>query len=366
MILAYDYVIKIQDEENNMNYKKLISIVLLLIGVFIIGKWITYNSPEDSLRIADTSNIRINEPEALKSTEKQLTNNLNVEKTSVKNPQINKKKSLNDDWCNAKEELSLDDFNYITAEYNDWQIHLGKARIKDDYFIGFNDDGLVLPNNEYVESYQELSVDKLEERAFEGDKWAMVAFLQKGTFNQRKKKTEIANRLLVQGASYYAINSLVINELVFAKANYRRNEQEKTVEHMVNVVAYIMLGLKDYNESGLNTYLAAMTQDEQFLGPLAPSLVLADSEDDIKARYLELKHSINQTREELGISVPRPPAGIKPLFNNHLVAVRYGSEDAVQFLNDMKITPEVDLELTPCIKSQLASLAEKIGDNDGG
>lgn len=86
------------------------------------------------------------------------------------------KKQYSEDWCIADKELNDTDLVYANSEVNDWNLLQGKARAKDPYFA--IEDELHYPNNIMIAPYEALPLEELRELAVNGDKWAMVAYVQ--------------------------------------------------------------------------------------------------------------------------------------------------------------------------------------------
>ena len=261
------------------------------------------------------------------------------------------RKSIDEQWCIAKEELSQSDFDYAMTLEQDWDEYIGKSFAKGKSAI-YSDDANHL-NNSYVASYQELPIEELQERALSGDKWAMITFVQ-SWYGDHDAKKEIANRLLVLGASYHAVEYLVIKELAAAKTSYKKTGQvKKSSEHMINAAAYVMFGLKDFNISALTAFIGNTSRNELFQGPLYPTLIFSDAQYEIRERYLELVSSIEQAREEQSIIIERPSEVIKKLFTQDLASFQYREGEAVEYLQSLQITSDVNLNQTPCTKNTL-------------
>ncbi|GAA0375141.1 hypothetical protein GCM10009092_44240 [Bowmanella denitrificans] len=265
------------------------------------------------------------------------------------------RKSLDEEWCVAEEELNQADLEYIRVLENDWHEVIGKAAIKGPSAI--NSDDRNYPNNAYVSSYQELPIEELKERAQSGDKWAMIAYVQ-SWYGKADLQQEIANKLLIMGASYHAIEYLIMQELVSAKSSYRKagKVDENAKQHLINATAYTMLGLKDYSVSALTAFSGNISGDELFQSYLNPSIVLSDAEDDIRKRYLELDNSIEKAREQQSITIERPPEAVKRLFQQDIASYQYRNSELVVFLQGLNLESEVDLGRTPCTEKYLSRL----------
>ena len=268
------------------------------------------------------------------------------------------KKAFDENWCVASDELNETDFNYALTLEQEWLQYIGRASAKTTGKAIYHDDTFY-PDNAFVASYQELPIEELEGLAFDGDKWAMIAFVQRASFLERDKATEISNRLLVSGASYHAVEYLILNELASASSSYKlTNKFDKAAEHMVNAVAYTMIGIKDYHPSALSSYISNVSDKELFEGVIDPSFLLEGKQDKVREKYLELVESIEQERERQLIDIQSPPEAVKRLFEQRLANYRFRHGDIINSLQSLKVTPEVDFNPTPCTKTYMARLTK--------
>jgi hypothetical protein len=360
---------------------KLIGLLTAVIAVVVIGGSALFGSPKPIACDAPciTSNKDVHEVLSQKQKKKAIiiaSQKASVNPIAIKKPPIqgtdsteedyvvsSVKKSFDDDWCIASDDLNEADFEYAKALEEDWHQYIGRAFAKNSGGAIYHDD-THYPNNTSVASYQELPIEELQQRALDGDKWAMVAFIQNWYGDQDIKK-EVAHELLVLGASYHAIEYFIMEELVAAKASFRRGEQvEKSTEHLVNAIAYVMLGLRDYNLSALTAYVSNISQDEIFQEYLNPTSLLGNAQGDIRARYIELTKSINQTRQEQSIVVERPPVAVKRLFEQRLAGYQFREGEVMDYLQSLQVTSDVDLNYTSCTKTYMARLT-KIREQEG-
>jgi hypothetical protein len=274
-------------------------------------------------------------------------------------------KSFDGDWCIAANELSQDDFNYAQTELRDWEEYIGSGFAKSQTNITADDS--FYANNAYVASYQELALDDLEQRALDGDKWAMITFVQKWSANEEvlRVQREVAQQLLIEGASYHAIEFLILDELTAAEITYAETRNiEDSAEHLKSAIAYVMLGLRDYNKSALTAYVGSVSRKETFQEVLNPSVILTDAQGDIREKYEGLVKHIDQKREEESIVVQQPPRSVEKLFSETLAFYHHRDGDILKHLNSLQITSEVNLSETKCTQKHVAALAKIDADYD--
>ncbi|GLR70789.1 hypothetical protein [Agaribacter marinus] len=272
---------------------------------------------------------------------------------------------LEDAWCIPSDDLRIEDQDFVAALQNDWMEYSGVAYIKQNDAV--YDDDQNHPNNVFVAPYQEMPIEEIKDLTLLGDKWAMIAFLQKSTMDYRDEQYAAAMNLLAIGASYHAIEYLIISELASAKTSFRRTKTlDKSREHMINAVAYTIYGLNELNISALTAYAGNISQDELFQGVLNPSLTLADAQGDISIRYETLLRDIKEARQAQGISPQDPPEEVKKLFARDIASFKFRRKEAMEQLYTALAPSHLSTDNTECvdrhinnlriIKEQMASL----------
>ncbi|MDC8831302.1 hypothetical protein [Alteromonas gilva] len=319
---------------NFKKYKKSIYICAGLVGigiiVFFYGSHLI-NDNDSILLTPDTNSVsdevqsrEINQTE-LDKTKQTKANQSNYSQVSDESRQrdisnseddkINKSRSsLEDDWCVPSEQLSDKNKLFLAAIQQDWNEAQGVAyaNMPD---VGYGDEIYDL-SSAYITPYLEMDIHKLESLALRGEKWPMIAYLQRAkALSRRPIERKVANELLVSGATYHAIEFLVKDELVQAKSSYRKTKKiENSKKHLVNAVAYTMLGLQNYNTSALTAYVGNVSRDEMLSTILNPSLILNESDDEITERFAEITKELHLAREANNIYLPETPDEIKKLF----------------------------------------------------
>ena len=187
------------------------------------------------------------------------------QQTAQQEKAVSKHKQYSDDWCIANKELNESDLSYANAQVNDWNLLQGKARAKSPY--SSYADEFSYPNNAMIASYEALPLEELRELAVNGDKWAMVAYVQ-NPFENESAKNKVAKELLVIGASYYALEQLVLSSVASAKTSYRKagEANQETLDHIVEALKYVYWGAQNYNLGGLEPFIATAWQRTAKIG----------------------------------------------------------------------------------------------------
>lgn len=264
------------------------------------------------------------------------------------------RKQYSDDWCIADIELNEKDLGYANAQVNDWNIFQGKARTKSPYTSYAEELGY--PNNNLIQSYEELPLEELKELAFNGDKWAMVAYIQ-NPFADNETKDEIAKELLVIGASYYALEQLVLSSISSAKTSYRKagEANQETLDHIVEAAKYVYWGAQNYNFGGVGAFISNVSR-EPLKSDLPMELLLPSMEDKIKSSYQELSSWVNNEREERGIDVPDVSKAVKNEYAKSLAIRKQISSNEMKLLSELNVTTDNVFGNSSCVSQHLANL----------
>lgn len=335
---------------------KKIGVVLALLFLTIILFVIT-----DSNDTCDTCSKTVEDKPSTENTLVIETPNKKMEVTSKSPPKavqasevkFNRhkkskgKKGYQGDWCIANIELNEGDYRYAQDEIRDWDKAQGKAAVKDPY-SSYSDERFE-PNNSLVESYEALPLEQLKALANTSDKWAMITFVQ-NQFAGQSNKNDIARKLLVRGAPYFALEQLVIDHLVTAQTVYRQTgDLEKSRKHVIDALVYAYWGLDNYSVGGLNPYLS-ITSQEPFVTKLPLNILVANSDSDIKARYDKLTNWMQQERDKIGVQVPEVPRAAKNRFAEYIAINQLLARKQMDFLANLHITESNPITNTPCVK----------------
>lgn len=256
------------------------------------------------------------------------------------------KKEFEDDWCLARAELSMADQMLAQTEQQDWEVLLGKATVKQHDSPQYAQSWYA--NNEYMHAYESLPAEELQIIAEQGDKWAMVAFVQHGRA-KAAIKDEIAKKLLIQGASYYAIDRLVTSALVDAQVYADKRNMEATTESVIEAMAYMYWGLEHYNDGGLISFIA-ITASEPFASQFPVASVLKDSQQAIEQRLQEIKQSVDKQRAALDIEMPEPTAAVKKLFRQSIAIKEISSKEQLDLYRSLDISANKTIAMNACIE----------------
>ncbi|MCL1050087.1 hypothetical protein L2755_10675 [Shewanella abyssi] len=343
---------------------KLLFRVIVCSGLCLIGWLIFMNSNQTDISEHLSLAASSSQHDEVFIAEKATVAKINTSALKGQTPQLIKppaaepsKKSFDEEWCLANIELDPNDILLAESQVEDWNEYQGRASAKSYNAMDFDDESY--PNNSFVASYQELPIEQLELLASGGDKWAMVTLLQ-SSYGNTKLIDEIANKLLVQGASYYALEYLVIRTLSTAKTNFRRTgDVQEATEHLVNALVYAQWGVDHYNVGGLTPYLAITSRDP-FEGHIEANMLLVNSNEKVKQRYQALSKWIEGEQEKLGIIVQVPPKAAINDFAGTIAILRSMHPNRMTFISELGITDSDRFNTTPCVDINEARLAERL------
>lgn len=266
--------------------------------------------------------------------------------------------TLDDNWCIPREQLSHEDVSYLAKIQQDWNEIQGLAPANTPD-VGYGDE-LYDQSSAYIDSYFAMEIDDLEGLALNGDKWAMIAYLQKPkALSRRSREREVAKELLISGATYHAIEFLIRDEFLQAKTSFRNTKNaEGSRTHLGNAAAYTMLGLKYYNISALTAYVSMVANDEMFNSFLNPSLILSESNDEIISRFSEITEEIRLARKSRNIHVPEVPNEIKKLFSLDLAHFEFHHKTIMAQLKSWQDATIGELGISECTNKHKERLAK--------
>jgi hypothetical protein len=266
------------------------------------------------------------------------------------------KKAYEDEWCNARAELNEVDANFAKTELNDWFELQGKYRAK---YRASSANESFYANNSLISSYEALPVNELESLAFQGDRFAMVTFVQTGRYSDRAKQNEISKKMLVQGVPYFALEHLTVGLISAAQSSYRRSGSvEEAKEYLKNALVYVFWGLENYNESAFQAFIAT-TSDSDMTKNYPLETLLAESGPDIKKRVAALSKWIQQERDKQGINTPSPSDAVKAGFSELIAFNRLSHEGEIDFLSNLAVMDNNVLD-SKCAKENLERMRFRI------
>lgn len=267
--------------------------------------------------------------------------------TSQSNAKTSTIKAYEDDWCDGNTELSEEDLLFAQSELINWHKTIGNVSIHN-------------PNHElasYVAAYKDLPIEELQSLALEGDKWAMVAYVQDSRVDDEQKpqyKNRIAKRLMVQGESYYAIGHLVSKLMGAAMIEHVTKGEEAAINRLSDALAYMYWGLEHYNHGGVRPFLSYTDGREIFGEELPLEVALAKAEEKAKYKLSVLINRTNKKRAEAGIDFPEPPKVMETVFS-HLVAFWHLTDGKSQLdlLRSLDIPTNKRIAVTPCTEKAI-------------
>jgi len=305
---------------------------------------------EENLASRNTSKNLI----ADKNNQDQVSHSINHEARNLPKRKP-REKQYSDNWCIADLELSDRDLGYAKTQVNDWNVLQGKARSKSPYTSHAGEEGY--PNNSLILSYEELPLEELRKLAIKGDKWAMVTYVQ-NPFADNEIKDEVAKDLLVQGASYYALEHLVLSSISAAKTSFRKEgANQETINHITEAVKYVYWGANNYNLGGVGPFVSNVSR-EPLKSNLPMDILLPSLENEIRSSYKELTSWVNRERERRGIDVPDAPKAVKNEYAKNIAIRKQISSDQIELLSGLKITNDKLFGNTSCVNEYLAHLSE--------
>lgn len=342
----------------------LVTVAVASAAILIWANTIAKDIPKSHLntdRVKPTPTNELNEFEKQVSLSGLAENTKTFIGDNAEKPPTYKKVSLNDEWCLPFEQLDRRDQRFVAQLQQDWNEYSGVSYYNMDD-IGYGDEIFDLTNF-YIEPYKDLPVDDLETLALEGNKWAMVAYLQVARFvTITDEQRQVAHQLMVIGASYHAVGFLIIDELVLAKAIFRKTKNHNLArKHLINAVAYALIGIDSYHISALTAYVSNISSDETFKLRLNPEFLLADAQEEITARYIELTEEFKKKREEQLIAVKEPPEAIRKLFAIDLAGYQMRHGKILSELQRVNVTNKVNLNETECTREHIRRLTKAIG-----
>ena len=270
-------------------------------------------------------------------------------------------KHYDDNWCYANKELSASDYEFAQTELKDWERFIGKARAGNSAMAGRDDTSF--PNNSFIESYETLPINQLQEQALQGDKWAMVAFLQdsRPSFAEGDVvKDKIAKMLMVEGGAYYALEHLVLRSLSAANTSISQSKQDEAIEHVTDALAHVFWGLEHFNDGGLGPFIAG-TSGESFKLHMQLENLLPSSVEKIRNKLEGLTNRVNEQRAAQGIDMPQAPTAVRKMFAKNIAIIERRAKRTFKLLRSLDIANNDRIASTPCVKKYIADLDEALG-----
>ena len=336
------------------------SVVVIAFALFCYIYWCQKNTA-NSVVTASSRDIAQQVPDAKelvihdKTLKAQNDTTLSAANEKPSQLQVGKK-NYDDNWCDARNELNESDYHFAKNEHNDWLITIGKARVGNPQTSRFNESAY--PNSSLIQSYEPLPLEQLRSLAFQGDKWAMVTFVQNLKASD-EAKDQIAKKLMVNGASYYALGHFVRNALVKAQLSAEKKHGiETTKDYVTDALAYAYWGLQYYNDGGLEPFLA-IAFSERNRAQMPIDSILVDSVDEVNEKLSKLNQWVNEQRVAQGIEMPMPPKSVPNFFAFKIAASESIAPERFTLLRRLDITNSNHIASTPCVETFLAEISAR-------
>lgn len=284
--------------------KKIVIISVSILLILSLGKYLRFDlldTPKNNRILADRST------NTLELTE-QLTEAKDIQEDAAVYNQSNDEgtqnktyKDIEDDWCIAVNELSEEDRNFVSLEMSSLQKRQG------DISIGLKidnsyEEGL---GSYYLEPYREASKEDLYFYVEQDNVHAMLTTLQRNDI-PRKKKREVADRLLVLGYTGYATSTPIIFAMIEANREFINNNHQvnnQVTKLIKKALGYALYGIERKNSTGLQSFVD-LSLDGYIFSDEVSVIELIDDEVMSGARlYAEkLKEKINTIRLQEGLA----------------------------------------------------------------
>lgn len=261
---------------------------------------------------------------------------------------ITQQAELYESWCFAPKDLSEDAQIQLEMLLSNWHEQTGYAQVKDVSNQIQSEE--FYPNNHWVAPYEDYSDEKLEELAKGDDIWAKVAYVQRFIIPTPDTQRDVALELIVKGASHFAFSYIVLKEVSAAKTAFGvDNDVSQYIEHLVNAIAFAMVGVDEHIFSGLDAYLAVTKGGMDFVeGAPQPAAIMQDIADLVRQRYSAITLDIARQRSEKNIQVMPPSKPVQQSFTvtTEITLNRY--QEGLSDLATLGISNTNYLTPTPC------------------
>lgn len=204
-----------------------------------------------------------------------------------------------DDWCNAYLQLNAADFERSQEDLNEFILSRGGAQIA-EFPEEMGNSELLLRNNVYVESYQEMPLEDLRVLSAQGDKMAMITLVQRPDARQVERHA-IAQELLILGDTQQGLGQLVSTKMQSAALRFKETGEadEKVKSELLSALAMVEYGLQRKDLYALGAYLTFVGKKDYHIYGLDPETVLSDEE---LQQVPHLKRQLWQEIEEARIA----------------------------------------------------------------
>ncbi|EWH09812.1 hypothetical protein DS2_11023 [Catenovulum agarivorans DS-2] len=194
-----------------------------------------------------------------------------------------------DNWCNAREDLTEQDQIYAAKKMEEWKL------IQGERIHSSNSN-----NAEYLKPYIEEDIKTLIQLAKKDDVYALASIIRHPEATS-KLSSKAAKRLLILGHSGSALGTLIARELVSAKHS-KGTDNNKYLVSLKRALIYTEFGLMRNNVSNLVMLLSSVQQNQKDRND---GVNLADLQqidfNEIHESAKALYQRINEYRANMGL-----------------------------------------------------------------
>lgn len=167
----------------------------------------------------------------------------------------------------------------------------------------------------------------------------------------------MAKELLVIGASYYALEQLVLSSMAAAKTSYRKAGEvnQETLDHITEALTYVYWGAQNHDLGGLGPFVA-VTSQEPLKSNLPLELILPQVEEKIISGYQALSSWVTIEREERSIDIPNVTKAVRNEYAKDLAIRKYVNSEEILLLSKLKVTKDDVFAESSYVSQNLASL----------
>jgi hypothetical protein len=281
-------------------------IVIISVSILLILSLVSYlrfdlsNTPKNNRTLVDRSTNTMGHAEQFIEAKDIQEEGAVYNQSNDEGTQNIIYKDIEDDWCITVNELSEDDRNFVSSEMSSLQKRQGDIsiglKIDDSYKEGLG--------SYYLEPYREASKEELYFYVEQDNAYAMLTALQRNDI-PRKKKLEVADRLLVLGYTGYATSTPVIYAMIDANRelinnNHQVNDQVTAL--IKKALGYALYGIERKNSTGLQSFVDLSLGGYIFSDEVSVMELIDDEVMSGARLYTEkLKESVNSIRVQEGL-----------------------------------------------------------------
>lgn len=342
-----------------------ISIVVALTVFVCIGIWIYTKSGVTSEPNQSNSNESVLSIGTDEKFDSEFTTEINKDTNQQQEPQTDSTDNgtqkhvvdtgntpFEQDWCIANQDLSSTDLTYLQTVERDWNEQIGLSSIAIPSHIG---------EGAFTESYRYLPAEELERLALNGDKWAMVTYIQKISVPPNiNTKNKVARELLVHGANHYALSYFIRTEFLSAKSVYKQTKDiSKASEHLKSALVYVLYSMEVGNAKLLDIFVNMLLTDDVFNDKFELGILLGNhAEGELQQDLEKLKQELDTERKNRQIDLPTLPAAITKKNQMLYARIKYEHPDMANYLENTHNQFKESFKINACMERHLNRFAK--------